>query len=66
MKMANYVYVSMLFYKAFEHNRNFDNTKQGEARIIADIKDASKAYMRHGRKMTCENAMKSIEYVLVG
>lgn len=24
----NYVYVSMLFYKALEHNRNFDNTKQ--------------------------------------
>jgi hypothetical protein len=30
------------------------------------IKDASKAYMRYGSKMTCENAMKSIEYVLVG
>lgn len=30
------------------------------------IKDVSKAYMLHGSKMTCENAMKSIEYVLVG
>ncbi|WP_026653175.1 hypothetical protein [Butyrivibrio proteoclasticus] len=30
------------------------------------IKDAYKAYMRHVREITCEKAMESIEYVLVG
>nr|WP_330364827.1 virulence-associated E family protein [Butyrivibrio sp. NC3005] len=34
-----HVCVSMLYYEALKHNRDFDKPKQGEARIIADIMD---------------------------